>query len=272
MEHTKDPHDAPLSAAMPITGQSWDTAAYAAHGRFVATMAASVVRLLHPQAGERILDVGCGDGALTEELASTGAILVGIDASAEMVAAAQLRGLDAHVMKAREIAFNGTFDAAFSNAALHWIPAVDQLPSLRAIHAAVEPGGRFVAEMGGQGNIAAIRTALSAVLGPAGIDAEAAAASFFPSPDRYRALLEDAGFTVTSIDLHPRPTPLPHGPDGLTIWLNTFRNGVLDFLDHETRSQAIREVVHLLEPILQDPGTGAWTADYVRLRFHATRT
>ena len=272
MEHTKDLRDATSPAAVPATGQTWNTAAYATNGRFVASMASAVVRLLHPQAGERILDIGCGDGALTEEIVGGGATVVGIDASPEMVAAARLRGIDAHRMKATEIAFDGAFDAAFSNAALHWIPAAEQMPSLRAIHSVIEPGGRFVAEMGGQGNIAAIRTALRAVLGPAGIDAEAAAASFFPSPDAYRSLLEEAGFTVTSIDLQPRPTPLPGGSDGMSLWLNTFRSGVLDGLDRETRGQAVAEVVDLLEPILQDPGTGVWTADYVRLRFHATRT
>jgi hypothetical protein len=120
--------------------------------------------------------------------------------------------------------------------------------------------------MGGQGNIAAIRTALQATLTPFGIDAEAAAASFYPSPALYRRLLEAAGFTVQSIDLIPRPTPLPNGMES---WLNTFRNGVLDQLNAADRATVLTQTVALLEPILRD-ADGNWTADYVRLRFHAT--
>jgi hypothetical protein len=143
---------------------------------------------------------------------------------------------------------------------------------LGGIYRALRPGGRFVAEMGGQGNIAAIRTALSAVLGSRHLDAEALAASFYPSPTHYRALLEAAGFVVRTIDLIPRPTPLPNGRDGMAVWLDTFRNGVLDLLPSPgIRALALADTVALLQPILQDALTGDWTADYVRLRFHATR-
>jgi hypothetical protein len=121
--------------------------------------------------------------------------------------------------------------------------------------------------MGGHGNIAAIRTALQAVLLPRGIDAEAVAASFYPSPAHYRRLLEAGGFRVRSIELIPRPTPLPAGMEG---WLNTFRNGVLDLLPAEERAKAVAETVALLRPMLCD-GDGNWTADYVRLRFDAVR-
>jgi hypothetical protein len=121
--------------------------------------------------------------------------------------------------------------------------------------------------MGGQGNIAAIRTALQATLAPFGIDAEKAAASFYPSPAIYRRLLEAAGFTIQSINLIPRPTPLPNGMES---WLNTFRNGVLDQLSPADRATAVANTIALLEPTLRDHD-GNWTADYVRLRFHATR-
>jgi hypothetical protein len=146
------------------------------------------------------------------------------------------------------------------------------MPNAEAVIAgvfrALKPSGRFVAEMGGQGNIAAIRTALQSVLAQFGIDAEAAAASFYPSPEHYRRLLEAAGFTVRSIALIPRPTPLPHG---MQAWLNTFRNGVLDLLAPADRARAVAETVALLGPILRD-ADGNWTADYVRLRFSAVRT
>jgi hypothetical protein len=121
--------------------------------------------------------------------------------------------------------------------------------------------------MGGHGNIAAIRAALQSVLLAKGIDAERVAASFYPSPGHYRRLLEAGGFKVRSMELIPRPTPLPAGMEG---WLNTFRNGVLDLLLEGERARAVAETVGLLRPMLCD-GDGNWTADYVRLRFEAVR-
>ena len=250
----------------PFTGQTWNTAAYAATGRFVADLAGGVTALLAAQPGEHILDLGCGDGALTERIAKdTGAILTGVDSSPAMLAAARARGLNVLQASGDALLFDREFDAVFSNAALHWMPNAEAV--LDGVHLALKPGGRFVAEMGGHGNIAAIRTALQATLAPFGIDAEAIAASFYPSPAHYRRLLEQAGFAVCSIDLIPRPTPLPHGMES---WLNTFRNGVLDLLAPPDRATAIAQTVALLQPILSD-ADGNWTADYVRLRFHATR-
>jgi SAM-dependent methyltransferase len=268
-------------------GQTWNTEAYAANGRFVATLASEVVALLNPQPGEQILDLGCGDGALTEQLAATGAIVTGVDASPTMLAAARersarglnsasglnnARGLAYEQHDATALPFRQQFDAVFSNAALHWITGLSgQQAMLAGVHRALRPGGRFVAEMGGLGNIAAIRTALQATLAPFHIDAEATAASFFPSTATYRRLLEGANFTIQSIDLIPRPTPLPNGMES---WLNTFRNGVLDHLNppaysENVRATALTNTIALLEPILRD-ADGNWTADYVRLRFHAT--
>jgi trans-aconitate methyltransferase len=257
------------------TTQTWNAHAYAANGRFVATMASDVVALLDPQPGEDILDAGCGDGALTQQLAQFGANVRGVDQSLAMVTAARARGLRIDESTITALPYQSQFDAVFSNAALHWIPLASQPSALAAIHRSLRPGGRFVAEMGGQGNIAAIRAALTAILKPYGIDAEAHAASFYPSPAHYTELLAQAGFEIQSIQLIPRPTPLPGGQDGMTLWLNTFRNGILDRLAPADREQAIRDTVNLLRPILYDSrqqDDSIWTADYVRLRFKATKS
>jgi trans-aconitate methyltransferase len=261
------------------TGQRWNAEAYATSGRFVANLASDVVAMLAPRPGERILDVGCGDGALTERIGASGASVVGIDNSPSMLDAARKRCLttanpfEVALHSADVLPYEDEFEAVFSNAALHWLPESKHPAMLAGIHRALKPGGRFIAEMGGQGNIAAIRTALQAELARYGIDAESDAASFYPAPAIYRRMLETAGFAVQSIELIPRPTPLPASPDGtnpMATWLNTFRNGVLDRLTPTDRAEAIARTVALLKPVLCD-GDSNWVADYVRLRFHVTR-
>ncbi len=247
------------------TGQAWNATAYATNGRFVADMASGVVEWLDPRPGERILDLGCGDGVLTQRLAATGAILTGVDSSPAMLAASHSLGLNVVECKATELPFQDAFDAVFSNAALHWIHETGQPALLQGVHRALVPGGRFVAEMGGIGNIASIRVALQSVLKRYGVDAEKQADSFYPSPKSYAALLADAGFRVERMELIPRPTPLPNG---MEAWLTTFRNGVLDLLSPTDRSDVLQEVTDLLAHVLRD-SDGAWTADYVRLRFIA---
>ena len=265
MENSSSDSSTEVRSSTTYSGQTWDTAAYAATGRFVADLAGPVVELLNPQPGEAILDLGCGDGELTARIAASGAAITGVDSSPTMVAEARARGLSVYEGSIRTAMYESEFDAVFSNAALHWMPDAEAV--IAAVCRSLKPGGRFVAEMGGQGNIAAIRTALQAVLAPYGIDAEEIAASFYPSPAHYQRLLEAGGFDVRTIELIPRPTPLPHGMES---WLNTFRNGVLDLLPKADRHRAVNETVALLEPILRDHD-GNWVADYVRLRFYAVR-
>ncbi len=249
----------------PDRKQTWNAAEYAANGRFVADLAGEVFRMLAPRAGERILDLGCGDGALTAQIAAAGADVVGCDADPSMLQGAAALGLQTAAADMRSLPFHDEFDAVFSNAALHWVREQDAV--LGGISRALRPGGRFVAEMGGLGNIAAIRTALQATLSRYGIDAETAGASFYPSADEYRSLLESNGFRVETMQLLPRPTRLDAG---MEQWLRTFRKGVLANLAESDRDVAVAEMVRLLQPMLRD-SNGVWWGDYVRLRFCAVR-
>src|ERR1700730_16942748 len=177
-----------------MSKQHWSAERYAATAHFVPTLGTPVVELLDPQPGEHILDLGCGDGVLTEMIAAAGASVVAVDAAPDMIAAARARGLDARVVPGQSLAFAREFDAVFSNAALHWMRPPEAV--LAGVRRPLKPGGRFVAEMGGHNNTAAILVALSAVLARHGLDAHRLNPWYFPSADAYPGKLEDAGFTV----------------------------------------------------------------------------
>src|SRR5512146_1581084 len=196
------------SADTSPPAQTWKADRYAQHAHFVPALGQPVLDLLEPRTGERILDLGCGDGVLTEKIAAAGAVVVGVEASADMVAAAQARGLDARVVDGARLDFTGEFDAVFSNAALHWMKD-DPDAVIAGVARALKPGGRFAGEMGGHGCVAAITVALIAVLERRGVDGKSANPWYFPTVADYRARLERGGFTVEYIELIPRPTPLP---------------------------------------------------------------
>jgi SAM-dependent methyltransferase len=243
--------------------QSWDPEGYARHARFVAELGLPVVELLAPRPGERILDLGCGDGALTEKLSALGCEVVGVDSSPAQVEATRGRGVEAYVVDARNLPFAAEFDAVFSNAALHWMGEPDAV--IAGVARALRPAGRFVGEMGGQGNIATILDALDAVLAQRGVEAATLNPWTFPSAEDYRAWLERRGFTVDAIALFPRPTVLPGDIAG---WLETFAGSFLAPFAGDERQAVIDELREALAPRLRDAG-GTWTADYVRLRFAA---
>ena len=246
--------------------QTWNPETYARDGAFVPELGAGVLEWLAAQAGERILDLGCGDGQLTECIAASGANVIAIDASPQMVAAARARGIAAEEGAAEHLPYaDHSFDAVFSNAVLHWVRGQDEM--LAEVHRVLSPGDRFVAEMGGLGNIAAIRVAFAAVLARLGFPAIGERGNYYPTAEAYSRRLERHGFTVTRILLFPRPTPL--GANGMAGWLNTFCRGALDALPEHLRETAVEETVALLAPALRDED-GRWTADYVRLRFTAT--
>ena len=243
--------------------QSWDPERYARNARFVSDLGAPVLELLAPRAGERILDLGCGDGVLTQKLAALGCTVVGVDTSAAQIEAARARGCDAHVMDAVALRFENEFDAVFSNAALHWVKNADAM--LDGVARALRLGGRFVAELGGYGCVETIRAALHAALIRRSIDPSAFDPWYFPTPEDYGARLARAGFTVDSIALIPRPTPLPGDVIG---WLETFAESFTSALPVGNRPAFIDEVCEAVRPTLCN-ANGEWSADYVRLRFAA---
>ncbi len=245
--------------------QTWNPESYGRDGAFVHELAGGVLEWLAAQPGERILDIGCGDGQLTQRIAGSGASVVGIDSSAAMVTAARGRGVKADKGPAEKLPYpEHTFEAVFSNAALHWVRGQDEM--LSEVHRVLRPGGRFVAEMGGHGNIAAIRVAFAAVLSRHGFAGLGERGNYYPTSDSYRSRLERHGFAVEKIVLFPRPTPL--NDSGMAGWLNTFYRGAIDALPETLRDVAVEETVALLAPVLRGHD-GHWTADYVRLRFIA---
>ena len=245
--------------------QTWDPLAYERNGAFVHGLASGVLEWLDPQPGEYILDLGCGDGQLTRRIVQSGAHVLGADASADMIAAARGRGIEAEHTRAEELPFrDATFDAVFSNAVLHWVR--DQDAMLKQVRRVLKPGGRFVAEMGGHGNVAAIHVALTAVLDRHGFGDRERGVNYYPSADSYAERLKRHGFEIEQMALIPRPTSLPES--GMEGWLQTFRRGVLETLPVDLRETVVRETIALLAPALRDEA-GNWTADYVRLRFVA---
>ena len=243
--------------------QTWLAERYATVGAFVPVLGAPVLELLDARPGERILDLGCGDGVLSEKIAAAGAEIVAVDAAPDLIAAARARGVDARLADGQKLPFATEFDAVFSNAALHWMKDADAV--IAGVKRALKPGGRFVAEMGGHGNIASIIVAMTAVLARLGIAAEPLNPFYFPTAEAYRAKLEAAGFRVEEIGIIPRPTVLS---TDIEPWLDAFCEAFLSAVPQPGRPHARAETAELLRPVLMAED-GRWIADYVRLRFRA---
>ncbi|HEX6411070.1 MAG TPA: methyltransferase domain-containing protein [Sphingomicrobium sp.] len=221
----------------------------------MAELGEAALDLLDPKPGERILDIGCGDGALTHKIAERGADVVGVDNSPELVAAARAIGLDVWEMSATDMTFDAEFDAAFSNAALHWIIDKDRVAG--AAYRALKPGARYAGEMGGDGNLARLRETLDAELVARGYPPPLESSNWYPSVEDFAAVYEAAGFSELDARLIERPTPMPNG---IGQWVTTFRRGWLDRAGvPEGERGEIGEAVAA--------SIGSNNADYVRLRF-----
>ena len=238
----------------------WDPVGYDQNARFVSDLGEPVLQLMNPKAGEMVLDLGCGDGELTLKLMDAGCHVIAVDSSPAMVESSLAKGINARVMDGQHLEFEGAFDAVFSNAALHWMTQPREV--IAGVKRVLKPTGRFVAEMGGQGNVVSVLAALTKVRQRRGL--APVNPWYFPSVEEYRQLLEEAGFHVPVIQLIPRPTVLPGKLRG---WLETFAGSFLSTEGAE-REEMIAEVTEELAPTLC-AGSGKWTVDYVRLRFVA---
>lgn len=251
----------------------WSAADYQQNAGFVPALGAAALALLDPRPGEMILDIGCGDGALTQQINAAGAKVIGLDASPEMVEAARSRGVDAYLADAQALDLEaqsgrfGRFDAAFSNAALHWM--LDPAAVAHGVLALLRPGGRFVGEMGGEGNVARLRAGIRAELTERGYALPAEDPQWYASPDAFRSIYGEAGFADIDAELIERPTPLPAGIHG---WVKTFRTGWMDVagVAPEDRDEIALAVECRLAPELQQ-ADGTFIADYVRLRFRMVK-
>lgn len=248
-----------------MTSQTWNSETYHKNARFVTNLAGPALELLDPKPGERILDIGCGDGVLTKRIADLGCDVVGLDSSASFVESARTLGLTVVEASASEMPFNERFDAVFSNAALHWMKDADRV--IGRVAQALVPNGRFVAEMGGHGCVRTIVSALTSELDHRGYDGQSANPWYFPTVEDYGERLTAGGFDVTYIALIPRPTTLPGDVMG---WLATFSGSFTAHLPQAERTDYLESVRERLRPDLCD-SVGTWTADYVRLRFMARK-
>lgn len=244
---------------------SWNPETYAQNARFVSDLGEPLLNLLAAKPEETILDLGCGDGALTEKVAALGANVFAIDSSLPQVAAARRRGLNAIVMDAQALSFKRSFDAVLTNAVLHWLKRPEN--ALHGVASCLRAGGRFIGEFGGKGNVETIRSALHAGLAKRGIDPWSVDPWYYPGPEQFADLLENLGFAAEYIELIPRPTRLPGDILG---WLEIFAQPFVKALPDSAREKYLEEIRNKLRPKLAG-ADGIWRADYVRLRFKALR-
>jgi len=245
----------------------WNHTLYDDRASFVSELAQDLVGWLRPQRGEKILDLGCGTGTLSAQIARQGALVTGVDSSADMIEGAREKyaELSFAVADGQALSYAAEFDAVFSNAALHWMPRAADV--VRGVRRALVPGGRFVAEFGAAGNVATVTDVVSALLREWGVDPAPYVSWFFPTPAEYASLLEAQGLTVRALRYFERPTPVP-GEDGLATWLSVFQPRLLADLGSRAPELCQKVSARCRPALFRD---GRWLLDYVRLRVVASR-
>ncbi|MGD1074145.1 MAG: methyltransferase domain-containing protein [Bryobacteraceae bacterium] len=240
----------------------WDSALYEDRHSFVWKRGAELLDLLDPKPGERILDLGCGTGHLTAQMAERGAQATGLDASASMIAQARQNypKLKFALGDARQFEAPDPYDAVFSNAALHWIQDAESV--VTTVARALKPGGRFVLEMGAKQNNARIAQALDTVLRERGYAPRSP--WYYPTAGEYATLLERHGFEIAALWTFDRPTKLEHPEKGLREWLDMFAGDWFTGVPPKEREEVAGEIESRLRAALWRDG--AWWADYQRLR------
>lgn len=246
----------------------WNVNLYEQKHAFVYEYGKGLIPILQPQPGEHILDLGCGTGHLTHAIAESGARVIGIDSSTSMIETARSTypQLEFHVADARDFSFASLFDAIFSNATLHWIQEAEQV--VQRISASSKPGGRFVAEFGGKGNVATITTAVQQSFQEL-MHREVDFGWYFPSIGEYASLLEKHNLDVHSALLFDRPTPLEDGEMGLRNWIHMFGERVFHNVPNDVKQQILARTEEKTRDRLFK--NGQWFADYIRLRVMAYR-
>ncbi|MEH2221258.1 MAG: methyltransferase domain-containing protein [Nostoc sp.] len=254
---------------LSIPKNYWDATLYEDKHAFVWQYGEDLLKFLNPQPGESILDLGCGTGQLTAKIAQVGAEVMGVDYASAMIEKARENypHIRFDVADARKFQVDKPLDGVFSNAVLHWVKEAES--AIASIHQSLKPGGRFVAEFGGKGNVQAIATALESALEAINMPAQALNPWYFPSIGEYASLLEQQGFDVIHAMLFAHPTPLAEGEAGMANWIQMFASPFLAGLSDEQQIQVIRVVEEYLKPTLYQQGV--WTADYRRIRIVAIK-
>lgn len=243
----------------------WNVKDYNVNASYVSEYGQGILELLSPQPEESILDLGCGDGKLTEKISLSGCHVIGIDSSEAMICEAQKRGIDAKVSSSEEIDYQNQFDAVFSNAALHWMKDANSV--IRNVYRSLKPGGRFCAELGGINNVNTIVTEIYTQLSKRNLDGELYNPWYFPDKEEYCMKLVKAGFVIKYAEIFKRLTLLPTDVAG---WLKTFAKPFLRNISKNQHDDFIQSVMIGVADKLQND-QGQWFADYVRLRFIAKK-